>query len=188
MLRIFPKKILDSCMYEARWILYPINVGLLIASVIYLCRFLVETGRLIYHAGDFIFGSNSDASLQLAIVRLIEQSMTESLLILILMGGHQIYIRRFEKQSGPQWLEHIDTIGLKVKVSLAFVGYSSAKLMEDLITDGVTHDQWIKDLVTHLVFLVTLLIIAIVWRVMKFFSGMTKPDSTCVSADNLPPT
>lgn len=28
MSRIFPKPILDNFMYEARWILYPINVGL----------------------------------------------------------------------------------------------------------------------------------------------------------------
>jgi uncharacterized protein (TIGR00645 family) len=176
MSRIFPKTLLDGFMFEARWILYPINVGLLIAALIYLCRFVVETGRLIYHAGDFVLGLNTDESLQLEVVRLIEQSMTESLLILILMGGHQIYIRKFQKQTGPQWLEHIDTVGMKVKVSLAFVGYSSAKLMEDLITNGVTHDQWMKDLVTHLVFLVTLLIIAIVWRIMNFKSATAPCD------------
>lgn len=172
--RIFQKTILDSIMFEARWILYPINVGLLIASIIYLGRFLYETGCLVYHCVALVFGSNTDEHLMISVVQLIEQAMTESLLVLILMAGHQIYIRRFKKKCGPQWLEHIDTITMKVKVSLAFVGYSSARLMEDIITDGVTTDQWVRHIVTHLVFLVTTLIIAVVWRVMNFNEGYDK--------------
>lgn len=158
---------LDTIMYEARWILYPVNVGLLITSIVYLLHILYETGLLVSHAAELILGSDGDEHLMLAVVQLIEKAMTESLLILTLMASHQIYIRRFKKQSGPQWLEHINTVTMKVKVSLAFVGYSSAKLMEDIITNEVSTEEWIKHMVTHLVFLVTTLIIAIVWRVMK---------------------
>lgn len=168
MSRINHKTLLDGVIYQARWILYLINVGLLMASIVYLGRFLFNTALLVCHCIGLMFGDHSDEHLMVSVVQLIEQAMTESLLVVILMGGHQIYIRRFKKTAGPEWLEHVDTVTMKVKVSLAFVGYSSARLMEDIITDEVATDQWVKHIITHLVFLFTTLLIALVWRVMNF--------------------
>ncbi len=163
----FSKTSIDDIIFQARWILYPVNIGLMIAAIVYAFKIVVDAWLLIYHSGAYIFGSDDSDPLVLAAVRLLEEAMTEWLLVSTIMGGHQIYIRRFRQKNGPEWLEHVDTVTMKVKLGLAFVGYSSAKLLEDIITTDVPTDIWIRHVVTHCVFLLTCLIVAIVHRCVR---------------------
>lgn len=159
-------KTFDQLIYHARWILYPVHVTLMVASVVYLLLMFKQAGLIVYYGGDYLLGFRSSSDVVLAVVRLLEEAMTEWLLISTIMGGHQIYIRRFKQTNGPQWLEHIDAVTMKVKVGLAFVGYSSAKLLEDIIATGVPNEVWIRDIVTHCIFLLTALCVAKVFRLL----------------------
>ncbi|CAN5269961.1 TIGR00645 family protein [soil metagenome] len=162
---------LDGAMYQARWLLYPINCGLLIALSIYVAKFLWHIAVLVLSAPQLIIGGDQHNELMLVIVGLLDQAMISALLILTIMGGHQIYVRRFKfqkKEDSPQWLDHIDTIMLKVKLGLAFVGVSSVLLLEDAIrATAVPREVWILHLILHIAFLATTLIVAVVWRIMR---------------------
>jgi uncharacterized protein (TIGR00645 family) len=160
-------------MFAARWLLYPVNCGLLVVLVLYLLRFLFQVAQLLRHAQSIITeGTLVDDPILLLIVNLLDKAMITSLLILTIMGGHQIYIRRFRSRSAtniPQWLDHIDTITLKVKLGLAFTGVSSVTLLEDCVSQKILPKEvWIQHIVIHLVFVGTTLIMAIVWRLMYF--------------------
>ncbi len=163
--------VLERLMFEVRWLLYPMNAGLMVALFIYLLKFLWEVGRLVTHAPGFITGTaGSDHELLVVVVDLLDQAMICSLLILTIMGGHQIYVRRFQQKlavQGPLWLKRIDTIVLKVKLGLAFTGVSSVVLLKDCISVTVVPTQvWLTHVAIHVVFLGTTLITAIVWRIM----------------------
>ena len=163
---------LDNILFQSRWLLYPMNIGLMMALVVYLMRFFWQVGVLMFHSGALITDTGVDDHVLLGhIVGLLDQAMVCSLLIMTIMGGHQIYVRRFKDElanAGPYWLKRIDTIVLKVKLGLAFTGVSSVVLLRDCISiDVVPTNVWMAHVVIHVVFLGTTIITAIVWRIMQ---------------------
>lgn len=184
---------LDNLMFGARWLLYPVNCGLLAILVLYLLRFLWQIGVLFADAPMLITeGTIADDPLLILIVNLLDKAMITSLLILTIMGGHQIYIRRFRARSAsaiPQWLDHIDTITLKVKLGLAFTGVSSVMLLEDCVSEkALAREVWIQHIVIHMIFVLSTLLIALVWRLMHFQPAVATP-TVAAPADpnNQPP-
>ncbi len=165
-------EVADDLLFATRWVLYPINFGLILALSLYLIKFLWQVGELLLNAKEHILGHSAGHSqLMIEMVNLLDQAMIASLMILTIMGGHQIYVSRFrarKAEHSPQWLDHIDTIMLKVKLGLAFVGVSSVVLLQDCLSvTAVPHDVWVQHLVIHMTFLGTTLIIAAVWRIMN---------------------
>jgi uncharacterized protein (TIGR00645 family) len=157
-------KCLDEFIFASRWLLYPINIGLMLALGIYLLKYLKDLLDLFS-----IWSELSDDQLLSALVGLLDKGMIVSLVILIVIGGHQIYVRRLSLKAGrslPQWLEHIDTMILKVKVSLAFVGVSSVQLLKDFLDREAPKETIETHVELHLVFLLSTLILALVWRIM----------------------
>ena len=162
----------DDLFFATRWVLYPINFGLIVALSVYLAKFVVQVVKLVLSAPEHIFAHGAQHSaLMIEMVNLLDQAMIASLMILTIMGGHQIYVRRFRARSAqvtPQWLDHIDTIMLKVKLGLAFVGVSSVVLLQDALSaTSVPSEVWVQHVVIHMTFLCTTLIIAIVWKIMR---------------------
>jgi uncharacterized protein (TIGR00645 family) len=145
---------------------------LILALSVYVLKFLWQVIMLVKDAPTHILShGEGHSSLILEMVNLLDQAMIASLMILTIMGGHQIYVSRFrerDKDQTPQWLDHIDTIMLKVKLGLAFVGVSSVVLLQDALSAHVVPwDLWLQHVIVHLTFLATTLIIAIVWRIMN---------------------
>ena len=163
---------LDGFVYQSRWLIYPINCGLMVALAAYILTFVWNVGLLVVGLPQvFEHPEMATGELMIDIVGLLDQAMLSALLVLTIMGNHQIYVRRFKYQhraDSPQWLDHIDTIMLKVKLGLAFVGVSSVVLLEDAVSARpVTPAVWQQHVAVHAVFLGTTLVVAIVWRLMK---------------------
>ncbi|MBS1991771.1 MAG: YqhA family protein [Cyanobacteria bacterium SZAS LIN-3] len=161
----------DNILFQSRWLLYPINLGLMLALAVYLGRFVVQVAGLLWHAPALVMSPpGEDHELMVAIVGLLDQAMICSLLIMTIMGGHQIYVRRFKEEltaRGPYWLKRVDTIVLKVKLGLAFMGVSSVVLLKDCVSATVVpREVWLTHVVIHIVFLGTTIITAFVWRIM----------------------
>lgn len=155
----------DEILFSVRWLLFPINIGLAIALLIYVFKFLKDVLNLV-----LMSPSLTDNALLAETVGLLDKAMIASLLVLVIIGGHQIYVRKFHvnsRKDSPQWLDHIDTISMKVKVGLAFTGVSSVQLLEDFISSKhIPNAVLYKHYEIHGIFLISTLIIAIVWRIM----------------------
>ena len=166
----------DEILFSVRWLLFPINIGLAVALLIYVVKFLSDVLTLI------ILSPGLTGNTLLAdTVGLLDKAMVASLLVLVIIGGHQIYVRKFHvnaRKDSPQWLDHIDTISMKVKVGLAFTGVSSVQLLEDFISSKhIPKAELYKHYEIHAIFLVSTLLIALVWRIMH---------PTHVKAESLP--
>jgi uncharacterized protein (TIGR00645 family) len=155
--------ILGNIIFSSRWALYPINAGLLLALLIYVVRFLHN---------DYIFiRYNSNLSLEavmVAILGLVDSFMVANLLMMIIQGSHQIFIKRFEIKEHterPQWLDHVDSGILKVKVALSIAGITLIQILKDFVNIEqvdwiqIVHRMWI-----HGVCLLSALLMAIIWR------------------------
>jgi uncharacterized protein (TIGR00645 family) len=129
---------LSSSIYAARWILFPINVGLLLCLAVYTFVFLVE-GWHFLHSG---FRLDLE-SLMVAMLTFVDASMVANLIIMIAQGGHQIFIRKFElpgKEERAQYLDHIDSGLLKVKVAQSIAGITLVQILKDFV--GIDKVEW----------------------------------------------
>jgi uncharacterized protein (TIGR00645 family) len=160
----------EELLFASRWLLYSISLGLLIALAMYLANFFWQVGQMLINAPALITSDDEDHTLMVIIINLLDRAMVSSLIILTVMGGHQIYVRRFrarKKSDVPQWLDHVDTTMLKVKLGLAFTGISSVMLLEDLIKPShMSKDMLTPHLIVHSAFVVTTFVMAVVWRLM----------------------
>jgi uncharacterized protein (TIGR00645 family) len=95
--------------------------------------------------------------------------MVANLIVMVVQGGHQIFIHKFdleEKDERPQWLDHIDSGILKVKISLSIAGITLIQILKDFVhierTDwGLTEHR----IIIHVVALISALMMALIWRV-----------------------
>lgn len=155
---------LESLIFSSRWILYPINVGLLLALGLYVTQFLKEDWHFLSEG----FNYNLE-SLMLLMLGLVDASMVANLIIMIIQGGHQIFISKFNLANGedkPQYLDHIDTGILKVKVALSISGITLVQLLRDFV--NIEKVEWHlvqQRMIIHGVTLLSALIMALIWRV-----------------------
>jgi uncharacterized protein (TIGR00645 family) len=154
----------ERVVYESRWLLFPVNFGMVIAFVAYVLRFCVDVKSLVLQA----FSMDMEA-MRVLVLGLVDTAMVATLLVMIIKGSHQIFIRRFpnnHSSSRPQWLDHIDSGLLKIKVALAIAGITLVQILKDFV--NVEHIDWVvvvHQMYIHALCLVSALIMAIIWKV-----------------------
>lgn len=145
--------------------LYPVNLGLLAALVVYIGHFLHD---------DYIFiisGKGDMESLMVAILGFVDAFMVANLTIMIVQGSHQIFIRKFQikdNQDSPQYLDHIDTGILKVKVAMSIASITLVQLLKDFV--NLEKVDWTLEthrMAVHLMTLASALVMAIIWKITK---------------------
>jgi uncharacterized protein (TIGR00645 family) len=109
-----------DAIFAVRWILYPINIGLVIVLTIYVLAFL--RADYLFIASMFTGKEAWDMeNLMVMLLGFVDASMVANLIVMVVQGGHRIFIHRFDitdKSERPQWLDHIDSGILKVKIAM----------------------------------------------------------------------
>jgi uncharacterized protein (TIGR00645 family) len=165
------RKILGYIIYVSRWVLYPINLGLLAALLLYVGTFLYEDYQFLIHIQDH----HDLESLMVMLLGLVDASMVANLIIMIVQGGHQIFIHKFElpsKEETPQYLDHIDTGILKVKVALSISSITLVQILKDFV--NIEHVDWtlgVRRCIIHGVALVSAVAMALIWRITHPHKG-----------------
>jgi uncharacterized protein (TIGR00645 family) len=158
------RKRLGDYVFAARWMLYPINVGLLIALAAYVGAFL---------ANDYLFIAHELTldleHLMVLLLGFVDASMVANLIIVIVQGSHQIFIHKFEPrdhEETPQYLDHIDSGILKVKVALSISGITLVQILKDFV--NLEHVDWelaVHRMAIHAMCLGSTLAMALIWRI-----------------------
>jgi uncharacterized protein (TIGR00645 family) len=126
---------LANLIFLSRWLQAPLYVGLIIAQVVYVYRFLVELWHLI---GFAVLGHTPPASVpagvhdtetivMLTVLGLIDVLMIANLLIMVIVGGYETFVSRLNLKGHPdqpEWLSHVNAGVLKVKLAMALIGIS----------------------------------------------------------------
>jgi uncharacterized protein (TIGR00645 family) len=153
-----------SLLFSVRWVLYPINVALVFALSLYVLAFLVNDYRFVRHQFSWDM-----ESLMVMLLGFVDASMVANLVIMVIQGSHQIFIHKFdlvEPSERPQWLDHIDSGILKVKVALSIAGITLVQILKDFV--NIENVDWNLEkhrIVIHLTALLSALVMAFVWRV-----------------------
>lgn len=157
------KKFLSNVIFASRWVLYPINLGLLTILIFYIAAFL-HNDYLLIKGGNF----HDLEHLMVLMLGFVDASMVANLIVMIIQGSHQIFITGFNKhpEELPQYLKHIDTGILKVKVALSISSITLVQLLKDFVNlDKVEWTIVQHRMAIHGLVLISALIVAIIWRV-----------------------
>jgi uncharacterized protein (TIGR00645 family) len=122
--------ICERLVYESRWLLYIFTIGLVLALVMYMIHFSVDTFTFVMHAVN-----SPMEDVMVSLLGLVDSYMVATLLIMIVKGSYQIFIHRFDHEPDPkpQWLDHIDTGLLKVKTAQSIASITGVALLKDFV-------------------------------------------------------
>ncbi|WP_307796071.1 TIGR00645 family protein [Amycolatopsis sp. 195334CR] len=126
-------------LFFSRWLQVPLYLGLIVAQLVYVWRFLVETWHLVTRAltgateGGAVF---TEGDVMLAVLQLVDIVMISNLLIMVIVGGYETFVSRIRLRGHPdepQWLSHVNPNVLKTKLATAIIGISSVHLLRTFI-------------------------------------------------------
>jgi uncharacterized protein (TIGR00645 family) len=94
--------------------------------------------------------------------------MVANLLVMITLGGYQIFIRRpstLKEGQRPQFLDHMDSGILKVKIALSISGITLVQLLKDFVNiESVPWETIVHRMIIHGVSLVSAIAMASIWK------------------------
>ena len=122
---------LPRLIFSARWLQLPLYLGLVVAQCVYVGLFVKELWNLILHVMDL-----DEQHIMLVVLGLIDVVMISNLLVMVIIGGYETFISRMGLQQHPdkpEWLSHVNSGVLKVKLAMAIIGISSIRLLGTFI-------------------------------------------------------
>ncbi|MFT4123583.1 MAG: YqhA family protein [Microbacteriaceae bacterium] len=159
----------ERFLFAARWLLAPIYIGMLVALLAILVKFLEEIVALVGHVTT---NTATDAShsvveysgelLILDVLALIDLGLLANLVLIVVFAGYENFVSKIvsarESEDRPTWMGHIDFSGLKMKLIGSIVAISAIGLLADFI--GITDDDFDPQelrwrIALHIVFLLS---------------------------------
>ena len=132
-----PLRPLPGLIFSSRWLQLPLYLGLIVAQCVYVFLFLKELWHLVSQANSF-----NEQEVMLLVLGLIDVVMISNLLVMVIVGGYETFVSRLGLQGHadqPEWLSHVNSGILKVKLAMAIIGISSIHLLRSFIALGSTH-------------------------------------------------
>lgn len=165
-----PLRPLPLVIFSSRWLQLPLYLGLIVAQLVYVGLFLKELWHLIDHFSGF-----NEQEIMLVVLGLIDVVMISNLLVMVIVGGFETFVSRLGLSGHPdepEWLSHVNSGILKVKLAMAIIGISSIHLLRTFIESGaigspgahVTQEGAMWQTIIHSVFIVSAIGIAYVDR------------------------
>lgn len=157
---------LERLIYASRWILAPIYVGMSLALLTLLIKFVQELYHFIPHILDL-----SESDLVLKLLTLIDLSMVGSLLVIVIFSGYENFVSRLDIGDTTEkldWLGTHDYGSLKMKVASSIVAISSIHLLKVFMNIMSTdNDKLMWYVVIHLTLVISTLLMACQDRLTK---------------------
>ena len=160
-------KALGSFIFWSRWLQLPMYLGLIVALGIYSYKFMLKLWDLTVNLGIL-----KEDDILLNVLSLIDVVMIANLLVMVIIGGYEIFVSRLDVQDHrdqPEWLAHVDAGVLKVKLGMALITISSIHLLRSFIDAGNIPEHTLKwEVIIHMVLVVSAGFIAVTdWLISR---------------------
>jgi len=156
---------LENLIFFSRWVQAPVYAGLILGSVLYTYKFMIELAHLTMTVHVI-----KEEVLMLGILTLVDICMVLNLLVMVIIGGYATFVSRIHldnHEDRPDWLEKIDAGTLKVKLAGALVGISGIHLLKSFININNKDFEQVKwQILIHVVFLISTLMLAYTEKVL----------------------
>src|SRR3569623_492819 len=169
------EKILETLIFNSRWLLAPFYVGLVFSIMVLLAKFLQE----FLHFAPEVLEANESAAI-LSILTLVDMALVANLLIIIIFSGYENFVSKIAAaghEDRPDWMGKIDFSALKLKLIAAIAAIELLKAfvnMQDILAQPTGERQLMWKVGIHMV----LVLSGVLFALMDRMSG-DKDDSHC---------
>jgi uncharacterized protein (TIGR00645 family) len=150
---------MEALIFASRWILAPFFIGLIVAMLVLLVKFVKELFSLLMG----IFGFYEHDTI-ISILTLVDTALLAVLLIIIVFSGYENFVSKInvgEHEDRPAWMGKVGFSDLKMKLISAIVAISAVELLKAfLVSDTMTGEQIGWKIAIHLTFVVSGLLFA----------------------------
>ena len=111
--------IIAKIIFASRWLQVPIYLGLIVTLAIYSYKFIKGLWALVINVNDM--DSNT---IMLGVLNLIDVVMIANLLVMVTIGGYEIFVSKLRTRNHPaqpEWMSHVNATVLKVKIYRHFI-------------------------------------------------------------------
>ncbi|MFZ2208245.1 MAG: TIGR00645 family protein [Porticoccaceae bacterium] len=126
------EKILESILFNSRWILAPVYIGLVISLLMLLTAFVTE----IVHTVPHLIGMKTEVVI-LTVLSLIDLSLALNLVLIVVFSGYENFVSKIDtgdSEDRPQWMGTLDFSGMKMKLIGSIVAISAISLLRAFMT------------------------------------------------------
>jgi len=159
--------LLERFMFNSRWLLVPIYIGLVLTIGLLLVKFFKEFMHLV---PEVLFGSSGTATV-VGVLSLIDVALVANLLIIIIFAGYENFVSRIdvtEDHEKPQWMGMVDFSDLKIKLIGSIVAISGIELLRLFVkVSEVPQEELLWKVAIH----VTLVVSGVLFALMDRIGG-----------------
>lgn len=157
---------LEGWVFRSRWLLAPFFVGLLLAIVALLLKFLTQLATLAL--GMFTLSSDD---MIISILTLVDSALIAALLLIIGFSGYENFVSKIstgEHEDRPAWMGKVGFSDLKIKLMGAIVAISAVELLKAFINvEQFTWHELAWKVGIHMAFVVSGVLFAITDRIAE---------------------
>lgn len=162
--------VLETWVFRSRWLLAPFFVGLLLAIIALLIKFVKQLGDL---ALTVFTVSGDDMIIQ--ILTLVDSALIAALLLIIGFSGYENFVSKIstgDHEDRPAWMGRVGFSDLKIKLMGAIVAISAVELLKAFINvDDFTWQQLSWKVGIHVAFVVSGVLFAVTDRITEGKGG-----------------
>lgn len=121
------ERLVERTIFASRWLLAPFYLGLAVALILLLIKFLQE----LLHIAPMVF-SMSESDVVLSVLTLIDLSLAGNLLLLVIFSGYENFVSKIDvadHKDRPDWMGKVDYSGLKLKLLASIVAISAIQML-----------------------------------------------------------
>lgn len=122
---------LEHWVFNSRWLLAPFFVGLLLAIVALLIKFVKQLATLAMEMFTL-----EDEQMIVSILTLVDSALIAALLLIIGFSGYENFVSKIgtgEHEDRPAWMGRVGFSDLKIKLMGAIVAISAVELLKAFI-------------------------------------------------------
>jgi uncharacterized protein (TIGR00645 family) len=161
---------LESMVFRSRWLLAPFFIGLILAIIALLVKFLKQLWALAIG----VFTLTSDEMI-INILTLVDSALIAALLLIIGFSGYENFVSKIgtgDHEDRPAWMGKVGFSDLKIKLIGAIVAISAIELLKAFINiDQFTWYQLSWKVGIHVTFVVSGVLFAITDRITDGKTG-----------------
>ena len=155
----------ERILFAMRWLLAPLYFGLGLMLVLFVVQLVRELIHIFENALTI-----AEVDLILAALTLIDMTLVASLIVMVMLSGYENFVSKLDLDGAEKtlaWLGKLDAGSLKIKVAASIVAISSIHLLKAFMNyESVPTEKLIMLIVTHLTFVVSALLLAVMDRII----------------------
>ena len=162
--------VLELFMFNARWLLAPFYVGLILAIGLLMIMFFKE----FFHLVPIALFHAPGPEMVLGILALIDLVLVANLLLIIVFAGYENFVSRIdvaEHEDRPDWMGKVGFTDLKIKLIGSIVAISGIELLKLFVNVGEPMGE--QELLWKVVIHATLVISGVLFALMDRIGGKT---------------